>query len=366
MRLVADASLGLAVLGPDGTRVPIHPLWLRERSTAAGALDPKTGQRLYNPSALDPALAVVTVEPAGAAWHLRFSDGHAATYSTASILEDAALRSGNDGTPSRERWDATLDPLPKFEWDEQASDADLLPALETFLRLGFVIFRQVPPRHLALLDVARRFGFPRETNFGTLFDVRSVPDASDLAYTSLPLEPHTDNPYRDPVPGIQLLHCLINGTEGGLSTLVDGRAVADALADEDPAAFDILAETEVRFRYADRTTELVAWAPLIERGSDGRTRSLHVSSRLDFVPLLPASELDRFYAARRKLDSMLKAPAFELRFRLDPGDLLMFDNGSCLHGRTGFSTAQGERHLQGCYIDLDGPRSLYRVLARRK
>jgi hypothetical protein len=24
------------------------------------------------------------------------------------------------------------------------------------------------------------------------------------------------------------------------------------------------------------------------------------------------------------------------------------------------------RHLQGCYIDIDGPRSLYRVLRRRR
>ena len=31
---------------------------------------------------------------------------------------------------------------------------------------------------------------------------------NDLAYTSLPLAPHTDNPYRNPVPCIQMLHCI--------------------------------------------------------------------------------------------------------------------------------------------------------------
>ena len=35
-----------------------------------------------------------------------------------------------------------------------------------------------------------------------------------------------------------------------------------------------------------------------------------------------------------------------------------------LHGRTSFDPAEGLRHLQGCYIDIDGPRSLYRVLRR--
>ena len=44
----------------------------------------------------------------------------------------------------------------------------------------------------------------------------------------------------------------------------------------------------------------------------------------------------------------------------------MFDNCRLLHGRTGFDPREGLRHLQGCYIDSDGPRSLYRVLRRRR
>jgi gamma-butyrobetaine dioxygenase len=31
----------------------------------------------------------------------------------------------------------------------------------------------------------------------------------------------------------------------------------------------------------------------------------------------------------------------------------------------GFDPAEGLRHLQGCYIDIDGPRSRYRVLRRQ-
>ena len=82
------------------------------------------------------------------------------------------------------------------------------------------MFSGVPVRPGALFNVGGTFGFTRETNFGALFDVRSTAEASDLAYTSLPLDPHTDNPYRDPVPGVQLLHCLVNETSGGL---VDAR-----------------------------------------------------------------------------------------------------------------------------------------------
>ena len=47
------------------------------------------------------------------------------------------------------------------------------------------------------------------------------------------------------------------------------------------------------------------------------------------------------------------------------GELLMMDNRRLLHGRTGFDPGEGVRYLQGCYIDMDGPRSLYRVVRRR-
>ncbi len=127
----------------------------------------------------------------------------------------------------------------------------------------------------------------------------------------------------------------------------------------------MLTRTLVRFRYGDATTELIAWQPLIDIDPAGRVRAVHVSPRLDFVPLLAPAELDEFYRARRKLDAMLKSVEFEIRFRLDDGDLVMFDNRRLLHGRTDFDPAEGARHLQGCYIDLDGPRSLYRVLRRR-
>jgi gamma-butyrobetaine dioxygenase len=195
--------------------------------------------------------------------------------------------------------------------------------------------------------------------------VRSTPDASDLAYTSIPLDPHTDNPYRTPVPGIQLLHCLVNQTRGGLSTLVDGFAVAQALRASDPQAFAILSSTPVRFRYVDLDTELTASAPPIELDVCGELRTIHFSPRLDYVPLFPPERLNAYYRARRAFDQRLRAPDYEIRFLLGDGELVMFDNCRLLHGRTGFDPADGLRHLQGCYIDIDGPRSRYRVLRRR-
>jgi gamma-butyrobetaine dioxygenase len=313
---------------------------------------------------LDPQLGIVRVTwPGGDAFEVAFSDGAVGLFMMAHIV--AELASGTaDADPAPVAWTAAAPPPDSIDWPSCAQDLTCLRALREFLMHGYVIFRNVPPCSGSVLDVARRFGFPRETNFGLMFDVRSVPAASDLAYTPLPLDPHTDNPYRAPVPGIQLLHCLVNETAGGLSTLVDGLAVTTALRAAQPAAFDSLSRIAVRFRYVDAATELVAHAPLIEVDASGNFSAINYSPRLDFVPLLPLEELHRFYAARRLLDGMLKSTAFERRFKLSEGDLMMFDNRRLLHGRTGFDPQTGLRHLQGCYIDADAPRSLYRVLRR--
>ena len=122
-----------------------------------------------------------------------------------------------------------------------------------------------------------------------------------------------------------------------------------------------------RFVSATRTRP-PSWSRARFRSSwtrNGGLVAIHFSPRLDFVPLQPPGELDAYYRARRAFDHLLRSPEFEIRFLLAAGELLMMDNRRLLHGRTGFDPAEGVRHLQGCYIDIDGPRSLYRVVRRR-
>ena len=354
---------GLELLHDDGTRLALHPLWLRERATDAGSSDRLTGQRLYDPSDLRADVAVTAVqERQPGCWDIEFSDGARADLTTSAIL--AELPGTDPGLPLRSAWTAALDSLPRVAWQPAPGDAVLREITTLFLTRGFVIFSGVPRESGAVLDVARTFGLPRDTNFGLMFDVRSQPEATDLAYTSLKLDPHTDNPYRDPVPGIQLLHCLVNESSGGLSTLVDGHAVVGHLREVDPEALRILATTPVRFLYRDATTELAHHAPLVELDANGELVTMRFSPRLDFVPLLPPAVLTAFYAARRTLDRLLRSEHFEVRFLLQGGDLVMFDNRRLLHGRTAFDAQQGVRHLQGCYIDMDGVHSMHRVLHR--
>ncbi|MDZ7714547.1 MAG: TauD/TfdA family dioxygenase [Rhodovibrio sp.] len=196
---------------------------------------------------------------------------------------------------------------------------------------------------------------------------RSTPASSRTtsAYRPVALGPHTDNPYREPVPGIQLLHCLVNETTGGLSTLVDSLAVARQLQAEDPHGFDLLATTPVRFRFTDAHEELIERRPIIQRDGQGRMTGVHYSPRLDSLPVMDVQTTRRFQHARQRLGELFVDPAYQISFPLAAGELMMFDNSRVLHGRTSYDPSEGARHLQGCYIDLDGPRSLYRTSARR-
>jgi gamma-butyrobetaine dioxygenase len=352
------------VLLRDGDVDRVLPaLWLRARSPDASQRDAVTGQRLMNPHLLPDDLTLLQARLGVTELHLNFSDGFSGWFDPADLIAGSVL---DEGCPPPVRWQADSTPQPFYPWDALVDDDELLHrALKDYIEFGFMLIDGTPTQPDSILSIARRFGFVRETNFGTFFEVYSRPDSTDLAYRPVALGPHTDNPYRNPVPGIQVLHCLQNETSGGFSTLVDSLAVAHQVQQEDPQGFALLASVPVRYEYRDADTCLVSVQPMIELTGKGEMMGVFYSPRLDDIPLLSEDDTRAYHRARKRFGSLLSDPRFELRFRLEPGQLMMFDNNRVLHGRTSFDPSEGHRQLQGCYLDRDSPRSLYRVLNRR-
>ena len=345
-----------------GDTIDLPALWLRERAQDASQVDATTGQRLIDPHLLPPDLALTEARRVDDRLQLAFSDGYRGTFDPAPLIADIAM---DDGCPEPTPWHAGNAPQARVSWPAIAGDEEAMrDALERFLVWGFLVLTDTPRRPEATLEIAGRFGTVRETNFGRRFEVVPRPGSNDLAYRPVRLGPHTDNPYRVPVPGIQILHCLENGASGGLSTLADSLAAAALLRQEDAEGFALLAEIPVRFRFRDEGADHVALRPVIETDGEVRMTGLHYSPRLDSLPLLEEAELQAFQGARKRLAELLAGPELKLRFALQPGELLMFDNNRIVHGRTAFDPEEGPRRLIGCYIDRDGPRSLYRVLSR--
>lgn len=346
------------------TETKVSALWLREKSQDVTAVDHHTQQRLFDSHMLDPELQISAIEALTEnSVRILFSDGHYSVYDTRTLLNE--LRE-TDPFPVAIQWNSSLSPeLIRHDWRRMEDDAAFRGALEAYLHYGFIVLHDVPTLPEQILEVASKFGYLKETNFGKYFEVYSKPSANDLAYRSVRLGPHTDNPYRDPVPGIQLLHCLINETTGGLSTLVDSLSVVERLRQEDPVGHALLRDTPVRFQFIDQGTRLITRRPMIQTDADGHTLGVHYSPRLDSLPLLNEESTRSFHRARRRLAELFNDSEFELRFKLEPGELMLFDNSRVLHGRTEYNPAEGHRHLQGCYIDLDGPRERYSSLELR-
>ena len=357
---------GVHLFSPEGPEHWLHPLWLHERAVGPLFVDPVNGQRVFDPSATDSEIAVKLVERGSSELlTLTFTDGDVRTVSVPEMLIDLGVNDDPQSPPQPQHWDASLQPRPEAEWQSLSDPRLLRDLLNAYFRYGFCIIRNTPVTPGSLRSLAEAFGYIRETNFGVLFDVVKKPHANDLAYTNSALAAHTDNPYRMPVPCIQFLHCLQNTVDGGLSTLVDGFALVEKLICEAPEEAAVLEKAQLRFRYESKGGAIMQnYGSIIERNSAGQLKQVRLSSRLDFPPALPRREMDLFYAGRRRLQKLAGDPAFEIRFRFEPGLLLMMDNHRTLHGRTRYDDGAGHRHLQGCYIDHDGPDSLYRMLVR--
>jgi gamma-butyrobetaine dioxygenase len=363
----ADLEL---VAGGRALRFPA--VWLRDNCPCPECLDPGTGQKRFDITGLPNGLGITLVQDAGESMLVTFGpDQHMSVFSRA-WLERYALdgdgSSDGDGRTEDDKqlWrPADLAGLPALSWSGYLAGGKAR-ALAAVLRLGFVLLRDVPAEPGTVLDVAASFGYVRETNYGRLFDVRVEPAPGNLAYTSEAIRPHTDNPYRDPAPTVQLLHCLRAAGEGGDTGLVDGFAAAADLRATDPESFATLARTPVSFGYVDKETELRASLPLIQLSPRGRVRGIRLNNRSMRPLRRPYAEVTAFYAAYRRWTELLARPERQLNLRLAPGDCLVFDNTRVLHARTAFAMSAGSpgRHLQGCYADLDGLASTLAVFSR--
>ncbi len=366
----ADGT-GLA-LTVDGRRLRFPAIWLRDNCPCDQCVAPGTTQKLHDITDLPNGLGVAHADGSGGSVAVTFApDGHRSEFSRAWLAAHALDGYGDgDGRTEddKELWlPADLAVVPETSWPGYLA-GDRARALEAVLRLGFVLLRDVPAEPSMVLEVAASFGFVRETNYGRLFDVRVEPAPGNLAFTSRAILPHTDNPYRDPVPTVQLLHCLRSAGDGGDTGLVDGFAAAAELRATEAESFDMLARTPVPFGYIDKETELRASLPLIQLSPRGRIRGVRFNHRSARPLRLPFAEVTAFYAAYRRWAGLLARPERRLNLRLAPGDCLIFDNTRVLHARTAFDMTAGSpgRHLQGCYADLDGLASTLAVLEREE
>ncbi len=351
----------------DGSRSRFHAVWLRDNCPCPDCRHPGNGQRLFTVAELPEDIRIDAAMITDGALELRFEPGHRSRFGADWLhthrYDEVRPQAAGWLDPCLETWDRGLARHPpRGRWPVLLESPEALAEwLALIHRYGFALLDDCGVESGTVCRVAERFGHVRETNYGRWFEVRSEINPVNLAYTGLGLQVHTDNPYRDPVPGLQLLHCLTNDAIGGDSIVVDGFHAARLLRDESPKDFATLTHWPVPFEYRSSDAWLRAAAPLIELAPTGELLAVRFNNRSLAAPRIPLGAMPGFYAAYRRFAEILERPELHVRFKLEPGQLFIVDNRRVLHGRDAFS-GSGSRHLQGCYADRGGLLSTLAVL----
>ncbi|KAK7900786.1 hypothetical protein LTR67_003070 [Exophiala xenobiotica] len=250
--------------------------------------------------------------------------------------------------------------------------ASLAEALHLLWRDGLVFIDGVPESEDSVSQIVNRIGPLQQTFYGPTWDVRSVPNAKNVAYTSKHLGFHMDLLYmRDP-PGFQFLHCVHNSAQGGESRFADTFNILDQhFAYRGRKHFPTLCSQLVRYEYDNdgffysdakptiQTTDSLGVPPRNVTNAksaelaDGKVA--HVFWSPPFVGHIPSSsphqELMRFVNASKAISDIMEQPENVVEEKMDSGTCVIFDNLRVVHARNAFDMNSGKRWLRGAYLN---------------
>jgi len=263
--------------------------------------------------------------------------------------------------------------IPRLKYDDILNNEEVqFDWLNSLYRYGIALVTDTPVQEGQLEKLGELVGYLRMTAYGKTILVSTRQKANSVAYTSHTLPLHSDLPYYECKPGIQLLFCLEQiQTEGGANTLVDSFHVAQQLRKEDPHAYDLLTSTHVLFRHSGADIlgeyDFEGARPILEVDHLGRLLrcNLNEGTRQCFLGV-SADKTQEMYKAYYSLSKRLTDPKNMFVHKLSPGEIVVFDNDRVLHGRTGYTlTEEDGRCLESAYIDWDVARSKLNVLGKK-
>jgi len=357
---ISQNGSGLDVEWNDGEKSNFNFMWLRDNCPTSRDKDSR--HRMFNllevSTNISPKQFKINAEDK---LEIEWSEGNHTSYYDQKWLRENCYTINNKKKyiSPYVLWDNSLNSklsTVQIEHDEiMDSDKGLIKWLELLHYYGIAIVKKAPIEKKSALPVLNRIGCIRETFFKTPFEVINIPKPNNSAYTAHALRNHMDLPWFENPPGYQFLHCLINKAEGGNSSAVDAFAVADYLRKNEKGIFESLVSVPLKFKDNDYTQESIRifHAPAITLTKDDDYNDIRFSvATMDTLDCHP-DIMDKVYKAHHRLGNLLHDDKFQIKFRLNPGDIFSFNNRRVLHGRTAYDPDSGHRHLQGYYIDRD-------------
>lgn len=426
----------------DGQPVSLSPILLRDLCECNSCLDPSTKQKIFStadiPSDIKTRAIARGTSGVTILWENDISgygDEHATT------IDMDTFRSLRDvgGAPSADTsayepgkqliWDANqYRQLQDIDYDAYMQDgATLFHALQQLHTFGLLFLRNVPEDEKSVSNIAERIGPLKNTFYGYTWDVKSVPKAKNVAYTSQNLGFHMDLMYMHQPPHLQFLHCIRSSAAGGASLFADSFKAATDLFKEDVESFLTLATVPASFHYNHPSSHLYHqdW-PVIQTGyltngfptflglanayrkelrhrdsQAGRARDLvaafqqsagpdivdHIKhmawsppfqaplrlspNRVHEASGTPGQSLNRkvtkWHRAAQKFSALIHREQGMYERLMRPGECVIFDNRRVLHARRAFEVGDAgkERWLRGAYLDWDPYWSKLSILGKK-
>lgn len=344
---------------------PLH--WLRDACKCNLCVDPDSGQKNFGTCdvPMNPLIEeIIPTEDGGMkiVWKDDFltSGRHVSLYWPSDLDTASAGSKRKPKLPNITLWDAATlkrDRLTVDFNDWMAGGQEFLSGLHRLHTHGLLFLRNVPASEQSVVSIANQIGNLQETFYGRTWDVRSKPNAENVAYTSSFLGLHQDLLYVHDPPRIQLLHCLENTCEGGESMFSDGARVSHMIRSEAHTDYKALSKRQLRYHYIKQghhyemlrpvlpeNPDLVFWSPPFQASR----QTLTVEESEDI-----SGEYFTWLRAATLFKNLLEEDRWMYQYKMQPGECVLFDNLRVLHGRGKFDTLTGSRWLKGAYIAGD-------------
>lgn len=427
-----SSKLGISVKGFDKSQITLTDIiegkpseevsfrgfFLRDACTSPVSVDVSTTQKTFSTAQLPSDLAVMSAEIAKSTVNndkevlkVSWSDGHVSEFPEAFLHRNATHETRREfryfDQPYR-LWDSLDQPLTsdlvlKVDYNDYITNEETVNKVTQALHdLGIAYIENMPDQKgivdktgnsdfdlapqgtgepVLVEEVAKRIGYVKETFYGRSWNVISVPEAKNVAYTSVYLPLHMDLLYYESPPGVQLLHVIYNSTKGGESIFADSYAAVTDILRKDPEAYDALTKVPITYHYDNDGYHYYYSRPLIVEDPYGGVNPstgrpyIHVvnysppfQGPLDaFAPgsgFTPA-ELDAFLRGLRLFETYIEDKRNQIEFKMKENCCVIFMNRRALHARNEFEAGTGRRWFRGTYLDLDSYQSRLRVANKR-
>ncbi|KAF5115680.1 hypothetical protein DV454_002146 [Geotrichum candidum] len=385
--------------------IQFRNFFLRDACTSAESVDVSTSQKNFSTARVPADIKAVaaSVNPDNGALEITWSDGASSKYTQAFLRRNATLQ-GRRHFRHLDMHYTLWDKVPKLSAEiiHKIEYKDFIEnpnsVVQALHDLGIAYIVNVPEqtgiidntktggtfglegtaeKPVMVEQIANRIGYVKETFYGRSWNVVSVPDAKNVAYTSVYLPLHMDLCYYESPPGVQLLHVIKNSTTGGESLFADSFAAVSHIARTDPEAYDALKEIPISYHYDNDGYHYYYSRPLVVEdpygGIDPNTNRPYLKvvnysppfqGPLDAIaPGSPYSDaqVDAFVRGLRAFEDYIEEKQNQIEFKMEENCCVLFMNRRTLHARNEFDKESGERWFRGTYIDLDAYQSKLRV-----